>query len=167
MDIATLLPLINMLNQANNSQPVSVKPPEQPPVMSQADKEFIKQNTSMFPASFVPPKDFPQAQSAQTSANPNNATEFSQPVNAQPSPPKQSAQNMDLNALLPLLNNMAGNGVNTEQITKLMSGFNGSGDIGGLINLVSSLSQNKLKNNKSKQTKQIINNRNQNIIFTD
>lgn len=154
-----------MLNQANNSQPVNAKHAEEPPVMSQADKDFVKQNTAMFPASFVPPKDFPRAQANQQ-PQPAGAVNPAEPVSAQPAP-KPSTPNMDLNALLPLLNNMAGNGVNTEQITKLMSGFNGSGDIGGLINLVSSLSQNKLKNNKSKPNKQIINNRNQDIIFTD
>ena len=165
MDIATLLPLINMLNQANNSQPANTKPTEQPLVMSQADKDFVKQNTSMFPASFVPPKDFSRPQTSQQ-PQPAGTLNQAEPVSAQPAP-KQNAPNMDLNALLPLINNMAGNGVNTEQINKLMSGFNGSGDIGGLINLVSSLSQNKLKNNKPKPNKQIINNRNQDIIFTD
>ena len=117
------------------------------------DKDFIKQNTSMFPASFVPPKDFPRPKAEQ--------------VNSQPTRQNQPTPNMDLNALLPLLNSMAGNSVNTEQIAKLMSGFKGGGDIGGLINLVSSLSQNKLKNNKPSPSKQIINNRNQNIIFTE
>lgn len=165
MDIATLLPLINMLNQANNNQSVNAKPTEQPLVMSQADKDFVKKNTSMFPASFVPPKDFPRAQTSQQ-PQPADTLNQAEPVSVQPAP-KQSTPNMDLNALLPLINNMAGNGVNTEQITKLMSGFNGSGDIGGLINLVSSISQNKLKNNKPKPNKQIINNRNQDIIFTD
>lgn len=163
MDIATILPLINMLNQATNSPPASAKPVEQSPNMSQADKEFVKQNTSMFPASFVPPKDFMQTNISQTQSVQNGPANQ---TNSQSSP-KLPAPNMDLNALLPLLNNMAGNGVNTEQITKLMSGFNGSGDIGGLINLVSSLSQNMLKSNSSKPVKQIIDNHNQNIIFTD
>lgn len=158
MDIASLLPLINMLNQVNNTpsvpaEQVNSQPVENAVEMSQEDKDFIKQNTSMFPESFVPPKDFPRPKAEQ--------------VNTPPTQQRQSTPNMDLNALLPLLNSMAGNSVNTEQIAKLMSGFKGGGDIGGLINLVSSFSQNKLKNNKQSPSKQIINNHNQNIIFTE
>ena len=142
MDFASLMPLVNMLSKSFLQTPQSQ--PEQ--TLSNEDREYIKQNTAMFPSSFVPPNNFPKK--ALPPSTQNNST--NQPT---------TQSKIDLTSLLPLLNSMSGDGINTEQISKMMQSLNGGGDIGSIINLLSVLSK---KNNK--QNKQIINNKNESFI---
>ena len=158
MDFASFMPIFNLLSKSLSAQ--QTPQPTQPVTsLSNEDREYIKKNTSMFPASFVPPNNFPKRRTADqisqpTSQSPRTVSQVSQ---ASSSPPPQNQ--MDLNAILPLINSMTNNGVNTEQISKLMQGFNGGGDIGGLIKLISTLSKPAIKKNK-----QIINHKNDSFI---
>ena len=154
MDLSSIMPLINMLTQSMQnanaqpqSQPVSATP------LSAEDQEYIDKNTSMFPKPFASPK---STNAQPTSTTPTNTTP------TQPAPPQNHGASMDLNKVLPLLNSMSGNHVDTAQISKLMSGLNGGGDLGSIINLMSTFA----KNNKpsSKNNSQIINNKNDNYI---
>lgn len=152
MDLSSIMPLINMLTQSMQngnaqSQPASATP------LSAEDQEYIDKNTSMFPKPFTSPK---HTNAQPTSATPTNTTP------TQTAPPQNHGAPMDLNKVLPLLNSMSGNHVDTGQISKLMSGLNGGGDLGSIINLMSTFAKNNKSSNKNNS--QIINSKNDNYI---